>query len=151
MDCSDWDGAEYERLRQRRGSGTKAKGRKMPRKETKQMGKFTDIPGKQIPDESSPNGGLSDPAFERDFPAIWEFMTLTVDEGARRETSTLLLFVQDGRMTICLNDRQRGRSVFQSAPTLREAMVCLDEALTSGSAEWRYRQAAGRTASRKSA
>jgi hypothetical protein len=74
------------------------------------------------------------------FPAIWEFLTLVSEGGKRRETSTLLVFVQDAQVMLCLNDRQEGRSAFQGGPTLREAMVALEERLALGSTEWRYRR-----------
>lgn len=71
-------------------------------------------------------------------PAISEYLVLDhYDNGESRISATLLLFVQDSRWMVCLNDRERSRSAWASGATPMDALVALDQALQTGSASWR--------------
>jgi hypothetical protein len=135
-----FDGHDYERVRGRVARRTDRKQLQQRTKESDRVGKFTSIPGNHRDGNNGDGHVASDKDLEMNFPAIWEFLSLSSDGGKRRETSTLLVFVQDGQVLVCLNDRQEGRSTFQGAPTLREAMVALEERLSLGGVEWRYRR-----------
>lgn len=72
------------------------------------------------------------------FPALAEYMTLTeYDDGAKRLTSTLLFFVEDGLLKACINDRDLRRTAFFSGSTFREVLQALEDALCSDTVEWR--------------
>lgn len=86
----------------------------------------------------SPPPPWSDPGFLLEYPALSEYLSVTEwEEGKPRETSTLLLFVEDGRWVVCLNDRAEGRSVFVSGPTFKAVLASLEEGLQEGSLQWR--------------
>lgn len=81
---------------------------------------------------------VPDPTFSVLYPALWEYLSLERwEDGELRETSTLLLFVVEGRWRACLNDRAHGRSCWRSGDTLEALLVSLEDALASGLAEWR--------------
>lgn len=71
-------------------------------------------------------------------PALMEYLTsATWPEGDARETSTLLVFVEEGRFKGVLNDREQARSLWASSPSLAGLLEALEGMLASGSAEWR--------------
>lgn len=60
------------------------------------------------------------------------------EDGSTRERSTLTVFVEDGKVKVCLNDRNSNSSLFRAADTLLEALQSLNEALApTGHADWR--------------
>lgn len=65
------------------------------------------------------------------------------DDGSARRTSTLLVFVEDGVVKVCLNDRENGRSAWASGKTLRSALESLNAAVGSDCAEWKGSRASG--------
>jgi hypothetical protein len=74
----------------------------------------------------------------RGFPALCEFLCLCQwDDGTPRLSSTLLLFVEGGRWSVCLNDREQSRSAWASGASEVEALSSLDSALQDGTANWR--------------
>ena len=58
-------------------------------------------------------------------------------DGSARQVATLLVFTEDGSWKVCLNDRSQGRSAWCSGPSVREALMSLERALTDGTASWR--------------
>jgi hypothetical protein len=71
-------------------------------------------------------------------PALWEYLTSTkYPDGGARQTSTLLLFVEDGVWKACLKDRDTGRSLWIASGSPTEAMTDLELTLAAGDAEWR--------------
>lgn len=71
-------------------------------------------------------------------PALWEYMTLDEFEpGQPRETSMLMVFVEDNRFKACLQDRQEGRSLWATSPTLEGALEALEAHLAAGTGDWR--------------
>lgn len=82
--------------------------------------------------------GPDDSKFADKFPALWEYLTLRQhDDGAPRETSTMLVFVEGGQWKCCVNDRDAGMSAFVSASTFEGLMKAVEEALKQGKADWR--------------
>lgn len=71
-------------------------------------------------------------------PALSEYLTATeYPDGAKRTTSTILLFVDAGMVKACLNDRDQGQSLWVSASTPTEALQALERHLSLGTGEWR--------------
>lgn len=101
------------------------------------MGKFLNRP----PAGNSGAGQLpsfDDPDFEQRYPAICEYVsTAQWEDGTPRETSTLLLFVEDGLWKCCLNDRAVGRSGWRAADTLQGVLDALEAVLREDCVEWR--------------
>jgi len=81
-----------------------------------------------------------DPQWAKSLPALTEYLTATkYDGGQGRVTSTLLLFLENGVLRLCLNDRDNNRSTFMSGETVDMALHALDAALSSDTADWRTR------------
>lgn len=71
-------------------------------------------------------------------PAVLEYLTLAkFEDGSPRELSNLLFFVEDGRIKGCLNDRANECSLWRSGEDLLDVLKAMDEALQSGTADWR--------------
>lgn len=72
------------------------------------------------------------------YPLLWEHLVETRwEDGSTRETSTLLLFAEDGRWKGCLNDRAEARSVFLAALTPEGVFEALEAGLRSEGLDWR--------------
>lgn len=83
-------------------------------------------------------GSCHDPEFASTFPGLWEYLSShTYDDGSPRVSSTLLVFVEDGLVKLCLNDRDQGMVSFLSAPTYAEALLEMDHRVVEGKLEWR--------------
>lgn len=71
-------------------------------------------------------------------PAVWEHLTeVAWGSGAKRQTSTLMLFVEDGLVKLCLHDRAQGRSCWCSGASLTKALQALEAGLEGRTVEWR--------------
>jgi hypothetical protein len=90
--------------------------------------------------------GAVDPGFSATYPALWEYLSLGVLPDGPRQTSTLLVFLEDGMVKMCLHDRDAGVQLFRSADTFSGALEGLEEALESGRADWRPKKTQGRRA-----
>jgi hypothetical protein len=76
--------------------------------------------------------------FAKDYPALWEYLSaVSWEDGTSRETSTVLLFTEDGRVKACLHDRAEARSLWSSGEGVEGALGALEHALETGQAEWR--------------
>jgi len=72
------------------------------------------------------------------FPALVEFLSAIVWPGGdARLTGTLLLFVEDGKLKGCLNDRDQGVVSFFAAESLLGAVQAAEKVLGSGNGDWR--------------
>lgn len=79
-----------------------------------------------------------------DSPAVVEYLTADkFPDGAARERSVLSIFIEDGRVKACLNDRDGGRTLWRSGDGIEDCVALLDLAITDGTADWR-RAAGGR-------
>lgn len=79
------------------------------------------------------NDRLRDDAWLGDYPLILEHLTApTFDDGTRRETSTLMVFVQHGLWMLMLRDRAEGYCAWMPGETLEEAFQRLEAALDAG-------------------
>lgn len=90
-----------------------------------------------------------DPEFLKSYPALGEFLTLSVDDGKARETATLTVFFQDGAFKAFLNDRHSNAALCAISPTFDGLWVALEELITSDAPPWRYRQENGSMSRRK--
>lgn len=81
-----------------------------------------------------------DPQFASMFPYLTEHLShRTYDDGKPRLTSTLLIFVENDCLRMCLNDRDNSRSTFVNGETFDSAMLTLEQKLREGTAEWRIK------------
>jgi len=85
-----------------------------------------------------------DADFARDYPALAEYMCLDRwEDGSVRETATLLLFVERGRLTCCVTDRDGNRVAFISHTELQSLLEAVEDGLRSNSLDWRERKGGG--------
>lgn len=80
----------------------------------------------------------SDPVFEKVHPNLYEMMTATTfEDGSKRQTSTLNIFVDDGCFKACLNDRAEGQVAFVTDETVQGLLGAVEEQLATGAIQWR--------------
>jgi len=81
---------------------------------------------------------INDPETAKRYPTLYEYLTVTkYNDGSPRVTATLLLFVDDGALKGCLNDRDNNRSAFISAPSLLSLLEQLDIGLREDALDWK--------------
>lgn len=74
-------------------------------------------------------------------PGIVEFMSITAyGDGQVRRTATLLVFLEDGQLKVCLNDRDAERSLWRSGTSLEDALLSVEIALQGDGCDWRKSQ-----------
>jgi len=95
------------------------------------------VPGQVYGFKEAP---MLDEEFKKKFPHLLEWLTSTeYDDRKLRTTSTLLLFVENGVLKVCFNDRDNNRSVFVSNTTVEGALYDLDIGLANDTLEWKRR------------
>jgi len=84
---------------------------------------------------------LEDSDFTSLLPALSEHLILTqYMDGTPRQTSTLLIFVDEGVLKLCLSDREVGRTCFVTGRTFEEALKTLDAGLVDDTLDWRTKR-----------
>jgi hypothetical protein len=84
------------------------------------------------------NGACTTDSMGLSFPALVEELALGEwSPGEPRETSTLLVFVEDGLWKACLHDRDAGKSCFVSAVSMGELIARVEQGLREDDLEWR--------------
>jgi hypothetical protein len=82
-----------------------------------------------------------DGLFELDvsaLPALLEHLSVAQwEDGSERETSTLLVFTEDGTWKACLNDRSHDRTAWAAGRSLVGLLLGLEAAVAAGTVEWR--------------
>lgn len=79
-------------------------------------------------------------------PTLCEFLVSSAYDGdvaGTRQTSTLLIFAQDGSWKACLRDRQEQRCMWVAASVFNDLISVLEDALANGSGIWRDDRASG--------
>jgi len=97
------------------------------------------------------SGSLIEPdAMSAAYPVLWSHLTQT--EWAKdepRETSSLLVFLQDGMLKGMVRDREAGLCLWMASGSLGGLLDALEAGLCDPQAEWRIdRQAEGAKAKR---
>jgi hypothetical protein len=91
-----------------------------------------------------------DPRAKQQFPNLWDHLTQKRwDDGSARQTSSLLLFEQDGVFKAMLRDREAALCLWVAAQGFFAVFEALEAALCDPAAEWRVdRQQEGQQAKR---
>jgi hypothetical protein len=91
-----------------------------------------------------------DPRALKECPTVWAYLTQTTwSDGTRRETSSVLMFQQDGMIKAMLRDADAGLCLWVAARSFYGAFSALEAALNDPNAEWRVdRRAEGQQARR---
>lgn len=80
----------------------------------------------------------TDPAFEKAYPALWEYCTAgTHEDGTERPLSKMSLNVVEGRWSVYFADAATKSGFFLSGTTFQELLKSLEKHLAAGTAEWR--------------
>jgi len=77
---------------------------------------------------------------ETRFPALWEYLTCQLVGDKGRLTSTLIVSCEDGQVKLCLSDRETNQVLWKSSKTVLGVLEAIEEALATGTAEWRERK-----------
>lgn len=96
----------------------------------------------------NPDGGAPRPADALDrewlssWPALHEYLALTTcEDGSRRRTATLTLFVDGASWKVFLNEREHNASLCATGDSIAEAIGALEVMLEGSNPPWRFSDA----------
>lgn len=104
------------------------------------------LPG-GVPIPGVPHGGQ----FKVDYPQLWEYLTcVRWEDGAARETATLMVFVEGSMWKVQLRDRALQRALWRSGDSWEDCLIEIEGALSQASCgDWRPFQGQGSPKGRK--
>lgn len=74
-------------------------------------------------------------------PLLWRHLTEgRGPDGSNRLTSTLLVFLEGGRIKLALHDREESRIAFLTVAGLPEGFIELESGLAAGRLHWRRKR-----------
>jgi hypothetical protein len=83
-------------------------------------------------------GDFVDERFSGLYPVLAEYLASgSYEDGSLRQTASLTLFTEDGRLKACLSDKDNGRVGFISADSFLGLLEALEVALSEDSMDWR--------------
>ena len=81
---------------------------------------------------------VSDAVLEERCPTVLQYLQNdTYEDGSPRRTSTITLFVEDGRVKACLNDRDNDRTCFVTAESLLDVLDALEVSVLDEGTVWK--------------
>lgn len=81
---------------------------------------------------------LTDPGFAGPYPLLWSFLTQNKwEDGSARQTSSVLMFSDDGVLKLMLRDRDAGLCLWVAAGTVMGLFDAVEAALGDPRADWR--------------
>jgi len=81
---------------------------------------------------------LTESAFAKNCPAIWEYLTLdSGKDGVARATASLTFFVEERTLKCCVSDKEGGEVAFWSADSWEELLTAVESDLAAGQGDWR--------------
>lgn len=84
---------------------------------------------------------LDDPWMASTYPTLWEWLTSAkYEDGAPRQTLSLTVFAEEGRVKACLSDRDNERVAFVTGDTMEGMLAAAERALRDDTADWRASQ-----------
>lgn len=78
-----------------------------------------------------------DEAFQAEFPALFELLACTKQDDKPRESASITLYVDQGRLKGVVSDKTSKMSFFATLSGSYTALVELDTAIREGRGEWR--------------
>lgn len=81
--------------------------------------------------------GPEDAGFGLTYPALYEHLTVSILGDGPRQTSTLLVFVEDSMFKGCLHDRDAMLQLFRASKTFSGLLEALEQAIQKGDGDWR--------------
>lgn len=84
------------------------------------------------------SGLASDPQWAETYPLLWSYLTQVAwEDGSSRETSSLLVFFQDGLFKVMLKDKALGRCLWAATRQPSCVWELLETLLQDPATEWR--------------
>lgn len=87
---------------------------------------------------------------KKDYPLLWDHLSQRKwEDGSPRQTSSVMIFEQDGVLKAMLRDKDAGLCLWVASKSLYGVLAALEAGLSDPEAEWRVdRQAEGQQAKR---
>lgn len=106
------------------------------------MGSYLRRRGSSSSNQAGSAGPVA-PADELDrWAALLEFLSAAVyPTGEPRQTGTLLLFVEEGRVKACVSDRDQAAVAFVTGSGLLSTLSLVEESIREGTLDWRPQKA----------
>jgi len=83
-------------------------------------------------------GKWEDKQFTGQYPNLAAFLSQTTyEDNTTRQTGTMIIFIQDGQLKMCLSDRDNQRNAFITSPTLQLLFDVVELGLGDGNLDWR--------------
>lgn len=91
------------------------------------------------PSENGAEGSatVTDSYMEQCCPLLHALLSLAVWKGERRKPATLILFAEDGRYKVTVNDRERQRVAFVTLDGCEDFLSAIEAHIRSDGLEWR--------------
>lgn len=81
---------------------------------------------------------LGDPAFQQQWPLLWSHLTQTTwEDGSPRQTSTMLVFAQEGVLKCMLRDVEAAQVLWTAGNGFTALLHAVEGQLESPDADWR--------------
>ena len=88
--------------------------------------------------EASENGkAAEDEYLASEAPFLHDLLTRTLLGGNPVLPATLLLFAEDGKLKVCLNDKQEGLVAFLTVDSAEDMFQAIEKALDEDKVDWR--------------
>lgn len=89
---------------------------------------------------------FTDPDFAQRFPVLYQFVTFPLDDdGNKRQTSTIMIFCEDGQAKACMRERDHGLTLWVSSSSILGCLAALEEGLNETPVPWRATGPSGST------
>lgn len=81
---------------------------------------------------------LGDPTFQQQYPLLWSHLTQSAwEDGTKRQTSTMLVFCQEGVLKCMLRDVEAGQVLWTAGNGFSSLLHAVEGQLESPDADWR--------------
>lgn len=90
-----------------------------------------------------------DKAFAEQWPALYEYMTVTYLDDKPRLTSSLTIFRQGAELRAVLNDKESGFALWGAGETFQDVLASIEEQLKLPEPPWRENAATNPSRARK--
>jgi hypothetical protein len=140
MKCQTWCGACYEGLKGRATRRGHCGWRPLRRTYAMSLQR----PAERVGSAGVGSGGQAsaeEGAFGSTFPLLFEHLTAAAwADGSTRETSSLTVFVEEGRWKACFNERALNKVCFVSGRSFMDLLSCLEAGLQEDDLDWRSKR-----------
>lgn len=100
------------------------------------MSVLSKVPTPEGPDPKR-EFAIEDDGFGEQYPGLFEIIARIRWEGKKRKTGKILLFVDQGKASLCLSDVATGQVAFYKSNGFLEALEGIERALQEGTVDWR--------------